>query len=207
MESLRTVRDYEGEFWLHDIFVSASRAAPGADVYFKDKGRRTRGRGFSFGGFDKNRLFLNQRGERFLELAHLFGVALQDDCRNVVVEDLDGDGRTDLIVTSVTVRPEIQFTLHVFRNELPNTGNWIGFRFAGASAQPGARVTLDFGGRKAVRQLCIGSGYRTQDSSTVHFGLGTEQVVKSAMIRWPGGATLLMKEPEINRIHVVQTPH
>jgi hypothetical protein len=49
----------------------------------------------------KNRLYLNQRGESFVEIGHLAGVALEPDSHNVVAEDLDGDGRVDLLVTTL----------------------------------------------------------------------------------------------------------
>jgi len=100
-ESKQTVRDYETEFWLHDIYVANSQENLLAFAYFQNKVAETRGRqGLSYGGYERNRLFLNQGGASFVEICHLMGVALPADSRNVVGDDLDGDVRTDLLVTT-----------------------------------------------------------------------------------------------------------
>ena len=118
LESKQSVRDYESEFWLHDIFVGEAIDDVTATSYFMDKFSRTRGQGWSYGGYEKNRLYLNQRGESFVEIGHLAGVALEQDSRNVVAEDLDGDGRVDLLVTTFEVWPQAEQTLQVYKNGL-----------------------------------------------------------------------------------------
>src|SRR5207302_1871262 len=94
-ESKRLVRDYEPEFWLHDIYVGHSQKDEAARVYFQNKIDLTRGRGQSYGGYEKNRLYLNRGGTSFLEIGYLMGLGLEQDCRNVMTDDLDGDGRMD----------------------------------------------------------------------------------------------------------------
>jgi hypothetical protein len=129
---------------------------------------------------------------------------LEADCRNVVADDLDGDGRMDLLVTTFEVWPEVKQTLRVYRNNLDDTGNWIGFRFReeGPGKSPvGARVTLQFGGRTAVHQIVTGDSYRSQTASTVHFGLGSCNQVERAEVAWPNGKKLLVKNPKLNQYH------
>src|SRR3989449_1064302 len=106
-ETKQSVRDYETEVWLHDAYVGSSKEDLVLAAYFSAKMSRTRGRGYSFGGYEKNRLYLNQQGAAFLEIGHLMGVALEEDCRDVVADDLDGDGRVDLLVTTFEVWPEV----------------------------------------------------------------------------------------------------
>ncbi|MDW8308764.1 MAG: CRTAC1 family protein [Verrucomicrobiales bacterium] len=117
-ETQRTVRDYESEFWLHDLYVDDGVEDVTATMYFDAKFARTRGRGWSYGGYEKNRLFLNQEGRDFLEAAHLFDVALEADSRSVVTDDLDGDGWMDLLVTTSEVWPIAKQTLRVYKNAL-----------------------------------------------------------------------------------------
>src|SRR4030095_10698516 len=102
-------------------------------------------------GYEKNRLYLNQRGASFVEIGHLAGVALEQDSRTVFAEDLDGDGRVDLLVTTFEVWPETKQTLRVYKNTLADAGHWIGFRFReeGRGQSPvGARGTIHYPGHR-----------------------------------------------------------
>ncbi len=51
LESKQSVRDYESEFWLHDIFVGEDVDDLTATRYFMNKFSRTRGSGWSYGGY------------------------------------------------------------------------------------------------------------------------------------------------------------
>jgi hypothetical protein len=205
-ETKQTVRDYETEFWLHDLYVGNSQDNLVAFAYFQNRIAETRGHGMSYGGYERNRLFLNQSGVSFVEIGHLMGVALPADSRNVVGEDLDGDGRPDLLVTTFEVWPRNRQVLHVFQNALPETGNWISFRLReqGHGVSPvGARVTIQYGGKTATQQIAVGQGYRSQQSTTVQFGLGRAAKVDGAEIRWSNGRKLVLRGPAINRAHAV----
>lgn len=209
LESRETVHDYDAEYWLHDRYVGRATPDPAAYWYFRTKFTRTRGQHDSYGGYEKNRLYLNQRGERFVELGHLAGVALEQDSRNVVAEDLDGDGRVDLLVTSFEPWPDPKPMLRIFRNELPDPRHhWIGFRFRESpNGSPlGATVVLEHGGRQEVQVLVTGDSYRSQHPTTMHFGLGSQAVVEAARIHWPDGTSLTLEHPETDRYHAVHKP-
>ncbi|MCI0537181.1 MAG: CRTAC1 family protein [Verrucomicrobiales bacterium] len=208
-ESQRSVRDYEPEFWLHDIYIDESVDDVSATHYLTRKHARTRGQGWSYGGYEKNRLFLNRGGRDFLEVGHLFGVALEQDSRNVVATDLDRDGRVDLIVTTAEVWPERKHTIRVYENRLAEVGHWIGFQFReeGLGKSPaGVRVTLRCGERNAVRQIVTGDSLRSQHPAVLHFGLSGEDRVHSAEIRWPDGRAVTIENPPVDRYHNVLAP-
>src|SRR4030095_7074140 len=119
----------------------------------------------SYGGFEKNRLLLNQNGKHFANVAHLLGVALEEDCRNLVAADLDGDGRIDLAMTSQHALPESKEKLRVFRNEIREEGNWIAFSFreeSGHISPIGATISLRGEGFKKVAAVVTGDSFRSQ---------------------------------------------
>ena len=209
LQSKESVRDYESEFWLHDIFVGEQMDDQVVSKYFMQQFSRTRGHGWSYGGYEKNRLFLNQRAESFFEIGHLAGVSLEEDSRNVVADDLDGDGRVDLVVTTLEVWPEVKQTLRIFKNGLPDCGHWIGFRFReeGASKSPvGVRVIIRYSGRKAVRQIVTGDSHRSQHAAVVHFGLGEETQVTEAWIHWINGSSLVLRDLAADRFYDISNP-
>jgi hypothetical protein len=205
-ETKQTVREYEPEFWLHDIYVDGSADDIEATAYFAGKFAQTRGQGWSYGGYEKNRLFLNQRGGSFFEIGHLAGVALEPDSRNTAADDLDGDGRMDLLVTTLEVWPAEKQTLRVYQNTLKDCGNWVGFRFRDEPGQSvaGLRVAIEYEGHSTVRQIVTGDSFRSQHSNTVHFGLGDAERVNRVEIRWPTGPVAILEKPAINRYHAIR---
>jgi hypothetical protein len=208
-ESRQSVRDYETEFWLHDIYVGRSQDDLTVGAYFGVKFGRTRGQGWSYGGYEKNRLYLNEGGARFVEVGHLLGVALEEDSRNVVTDDLDGDGRPDLLVTTFEAWPKVRQTLRIFQNQLEPKGNWIGFRLReqpGCASPIGAALTLRAAGERFVRQLVTGDSHRAQHANTVLFGLGAISHVDEVEVRWPNGRVFRLREPAVGQYHLIALP-
>ena len=137
------------------------------------------------------------------------GVALEQDSRNVVGDDLDGDGHVDLVVTTFEVWPKAKQTLQVYKNKLGDGGHWIGFRFReqGAGKSPvGACVTIHYNGRSTTRQIVTGDSHRSQSANTIHFGLGQNERVESAEIRWMDGVSVMLREPAVDEYHKIEEP-
>lgn len=209
-ETRAHVHDYDPEFWLHDIYVGRSTNNRAADLYFQSKFTRTRGQDDSYGGYEENRLYLNFGGDSFLEVGHLMGVGLEQDCRNVVADDLDGDGQMDLLVTTFEVWPQPRQTLRVYRNRLPDAGNWIGFQFredAHGKSPVGTSMTVHYGQQAATAELVTGDSYRCQSASTLHFGLGDATKVDWAEVVWPDGSKQRLQSLEISHYTRVRRPN
>ncbi len=206
LESRDSVRDYEPEYWLHDAFVAVSEPDPVAYMYFKEKFERTRGRGHSYGGYEYDRLYLNQGGESFLEAGYILGVGAQRDSRNVVTEDLNGDGRMDLLVTSFEHWPGANQTLRIFINQYESVGNWIGFDIdaeAGYPTPSGAQVLVRHENQTWVNEIVTGDSYRSQHSRRIHFGLGRVTGPVTAIIRWPDGTQEMLGRMQVDRYYRV----
>lgn len=209
MESMAKVRDYDPEFWLHDIYVGDSLQKEGENLYFAMKMSARRQALESYGGFEKNRLLLNQNGAHFASVAHLLGVALEEDCRNLVATDLDGDGDIDLAMTSQHALPESQEKLRIFRNEMAEQGNWIAFSFREEPGRPsplGATVSLRGEGFQKIAALVTGDSFRSQHPLTARFGLGQANRIETVEIKWPGGTVTRLAGPRINQAHQIGAP-
>jgi hypothetical protein len=208
-KSRQSAKDYETQFWRHDIYVARSHHDSALDTYFGATGDRLYGSGLSYGGYEKNRLLMNRSGKGFTEVGYLMGVAMEEDCRNVVADDLDGDGKVDLLVTTYEEWPRPRQELRVLQNRCGDGGNWIGFRLRGGGggfSPVGAKVVLNLADRKQMRYLVTGDSYRSQSASTAQFGLGGATNVVSAEIQWSNGQKQGILKPIINQYHNIPPP-
>jgi hypothetical protein len=94
--------------------------------------------------------------------------------------------------------------LNLYHNEMPAAGfrsGMIALRFVGGNHRPepskefacrdgyGARVKVDLGDTKIIREHRCGDGWSTQNSATMIIGIGTHTNVPSVTVQWPSGKT------------------
>ena len=194
-DSRQTVREYEPEFWLHDIYIDRSVDDVSATAYYMAKFARTRGQGWSYGGRDKNRLFLNQQGASFLEVAYLFGVGAEEDSRCVATADLDGDGRMDLLFTTLQQWPQSKQTLQVYRNNLARHRPLDRISVSRSPGQIGRRRPIEASLGRARNRPSDRHGRLVPHPAPEHRPLWPRisRAVDEVEIRWPNG--------EVSRIH------
>jgi len=136
-------------------------------------------------------------------------VALEEDCRNVVADDLDGDGRVDLLVNTLQVWPEKKQIVHVYRNTIAEGGHWIGFRLQEQAQRPspvGVLAAIHYRDHSAVRQIITGDSHRSQHSNSIHFGLGQVNQIDFAEFRWADGRTLKLQGLAVDNYYLVHAP-
>jgi hypothetical protein len=120
--------------------------------------------------------------------------------RGSILADFDDDGRLDLVVSYNDDRARL------YQNRAEPRG-WIGFRLEGAGANTravGARVTVEAGGRRQLRELRIGSSYQTSSDPRLHFGLGDADRAQKVTIRWPDGRVQTLEDLPAGRYHTVR---
>lgn len=155
-------------------------------------------RSFSFNARERNCLFVNGQGRRFIEGGYALGVDVDLEGRGVAVGDLDQDGGLDLMVRSVA-RQKLLY-LH---NEVGPQAHFLRLELRGTTSNRdaiGAVAKLSAGGLRQVRVKMAGNGFQGQSEGTLHFGLGTAREVDWLVVRWPSGREQRFEHLPVDRV-------
>jgi len=130
-------------------------------------------------------LFRNLGAGKFTDVTGQAGPAFQSprSARGLAVGDLDGDGRPEIVLVNMNAAPSL------LKNTGPH-GHYLNVSLAGTKSNRsaiGARVTVTAAGRKRIDEVMSGGSYYSQNSFTLHFGLGQTTEVENVEIRWPSG--------------------
>jgi hypothetical protein len=201
----QSTKDHCSHFWCHDIYTNDSSEDAARNALFNQVLGPYYDRRESWDGYQKNVLLMNLAGEGFTSVAWLLGVGHEYDARAVVSDDLDADGRVDLIVVEDRWR-EGQLA-HVYRNTLATPHHWIGVRLReeGPAKSPlGCKVTVETPGGKHVGVVTCGDSIHAQHAPVLHFGLGSHDRVDAIEVRWPNGRVRRVEKPAIDRYHAIR---
>ena len=113
------------------------------------------------------------------------------------------------LIAGTVIREKKGQKLHFYRNQLETENAWIGIhlREQGMGISPvGASVVVRTGEQIHVGRVVTGETLMGQHSTTLHFGLGRSSRVETIEVRWVGGRTRVLREPEPGRYHLVLAP-
>jgi hypothetical protein len=149
----------------------------------------------------KNQLLLND-GERFRDVSDRAGGGLRIARvgRGLAVGDLDNDGDPDVVVSNVDDVPT------VLENRQQTGHHWVAFRVVSPSPNRlaiGAKVTIEAGGQRQVREIRSGGSYLSQNDLRPLFGLGTHGGLVDVEVRMPGGRRFRWTGLAADRLHVL----
>ena len=211
-QSGKSVQDYCTTFWCHDIYTGRSQTDSSVEQLFSKTMDKLIKREISWNGFEHNALLMNRGKKGFLELGFLMGIAFEGDGRVVLSDDLNNDGRQDIILVEVGFEPSgrVTQTLRVFANVINTSNHWVGIRLheAGPHFSPiGVRVIVRTSAGQQAGHVVTGESLYGQHSSTVHFGLGNSDSIEDIEVRWPNGTTRKLENPEVDTYHLVDPPN
>ncbi len=160
--------------------------------------------GHSFSGRERHCAFLNLGSPRFANVSAATGLDLIDDGRGMALCDWDWDGKLDFWLTNRT-GPRVRF-LH---NQFESDNTFIAIRLKGTRANRdaiGARVEVRTNESDApiIRTVYCGSGFLSQSSKWLHFGLGDAATAGLVRVRWPGGETEIWTDLKANAFYQLE---
>ncbi|HWA95687.1 MAG TPA: FG-GAP-like repeat-containing protein [Terracidiphilus sp.] len=135
-------------------------------------------------GYARNVFFANCQDGTFAEASGAVGLDCMEDCRAFALADIDHDGRIEVILKSRNA-PQIR----ILKNALPSIGASISFTLRGVRSNRdaiGAAITVEAGPLRQTRYIQAGSGFLSQHSKELHFGIGHADQA-DVTIHWPSG--------------------
>lgn len=206
----KSTQDYCSSFWRHDIY-DEGKENDAKNVMYQKSSKKLREANISWNGYEHKVMLMNQQGKGFTNIAYLLGLAFEYDGRAVVADDLDADGRVDLLVVEYHTEGlgKDTYTLHVYSNVFDGAGHWLGVRLSdhGPGLSPiGATVTVKGPAGTQMTRLVTGDSFSSQHSTTVHFGLGGVSSVDEIEVRWPNGVTSVVKRPVVDQYVTISPP-
>jgi tetratricopeptide (TPR) repeat protein len=179
-------QDLNSFFWRQVVANSPDQAQPSRD-YEEAWGAineliREDG---TWGGFERNVFYANNRDGTFSDVSGALGLDFIEDGRAFALSDFDRDGRQEIFLKNRNA-PQ----LRVLKNRIENLPPSITFRLRGTKSNRdavGAAITVETESGRQTRFLQVGSGFLSQHSKEVFFGLGEAKGPARASIRWPSG--------------------
>jgi tetratricopeptide (TPR) repeat protein len=192
--------DVDGFFWRQVTALSPASRKTG--TRYDDAWRATNRLLVTHGSqasHERNVLLRNDGKGGFDEVSGTAGLDLDQDGRSFAVFDYDHDGDPDLALLAPRGTPQ----LRVFRNDHETQNAGLSLRLRGA-ARPaagselrssaasnrdavGARVTVTTDQVRVTRVVQAGSGFISQHSKELLFGLGSSRKIEKLTITWPSG--------------------
>jgi hypothetical protein len=203
--------DYDNDGWL-DLYVANGMVSAGKESYIPDIFEMILRPGIdfadarnwppmgnkSFSGYQKKRLFHNERGQIFKDEAARHGLDSTLDGRGIAIADFDNDGRLDVILANARAEPLL------WRNTMPAGPHWVQFLLEGTRsnrAAVGAQIRITVSGQKRLSFVNGGNSFAAQSMARVHFGLGSVDSIESAEVRWPSGLVEKFPVPAVDRLY------
>jgi tetratricopeptide (TPR) repeat protein/peroxiredoxin len=150
----------------------------------------------TWSGYERNVFYANNRDGTFSEVSGAVGMDFLEDGRAFALADFDQDGCLEIFLKNRN-GPQ----LRIIKNVMQDRGSAVAFRLKGEKSNRdaiGAAVTVTSELGQQIRMLQAGSGFLSQHSKELFFGLGDVKGPVRAIIRWPSGSLQEINDIPIN---------
>lgn len=151
-------------------------------------------------GDSNNKIFTNNGDGTFSELTGI--LPANGGAIGATLGDYDNDGDLDFYVSGGTYG--------LYNNVTDNSNNWVKLNLEATISNRsaiGARVevvaTINGNSVRQMREVSAQNGFNSQNSLTVHFGLGDASVIDSVIVYWPSGQMTELANQDINMTHAI----
>ena len=151
----------------------------------------------TWNGRERNVFFANNRDGTFSDVSGVVGMDFRDDSRAFALADFDGDGRLEIVLKNRNA-PQVR----ILRLAMEGIGNSIAFRLRGHKSNRdaiGAAITVEAGTLRQTKYLQAASGFLSQHTKELFFGLGKSPNAVRATVRWPSGVTQVFEGLPVGR--------
>ena len=193
--------DREQDYW-----YGMSKVAGATGAIFEDAANWPAIGTASLSGYERSRVLFNRfnrDGAELVDVARAVGVTDEYDGRAVALVDLFNRGVLDVVVANQ------RGPVLVYKNTVDPRNHWIAFKLVGTTSNRsaiGAEVTVEFSNMRQRQVVDGGMGFASQNDRRLHFGLGATKRVSRVVIRWPSGNEQLVKQPAVDRLHIIEEP-
>jgi hypothetical protein len=149
---------------------------------------------------EQDRLFLNNGSGAFTKVDTVAGIVDAESGRGAALGDFDNDGDLDLYVAVSAGNDRL------YRNEIGTSNNYLTIKTVGTVSNRdgiGARVRVVAGSGSQIREVDAGSGYLSQNSLPVEFGLTQATKIDSVIVRWPSGIVQILTDVAVNQVMTI----
>jgi len=142
-----------------------------------------------------NKVFANVGGGKFRDVSADSGQGFEvaRAHRGAAFADFNGDGKVDVVVTSLSEPTEL------WQNVSPDINHWLILKLVGTRSNRdgiGARIRIG----NQWNQMTTAVSYASSSHFGTHFGLGAAKQVEKIEIRWPSGKTQIFSDVKSDQI-------
>ena len=182
--------DLDNDTWL-DLFVS-NGVIPAADLIANVL-------------LDPNKLYHNSGDGTFDDITASANIGSVLKGRGAAYGDLNKDGKLDILINNLRDDQE-QSQVSLFTNTTNNTNHWLGIKLTGVQSNRdafGSHVKIVLGNESWIQELSGGSSHASQNSSIMHFGLGTNTAADSIIVIFPSGYETILTNVSADQVITV----
>ena len=186
--------DLDNDGW-KDVFVAGSHVVDNVQLMKPDLRYK-----------EPCRVFRNLGNGKFEDLTTQLGTDFQvaGANRGIALADFDNDGSLEAAVC------RLNDTALLFKKKGGPANHWLVVQLQGNRSNRdaiGARIQLAMpSGLRQYQHVTTANGIYSASEKRVHFGLGSEDAVKSIEILWPGGTRQTLQDIQADRILKITEP-